>query len=359
MFLTLLVQLPVQATTIPINQLALWSGGSIGAGSGVKINGIAASAGDISVGGGANLGSLYTQGNLGLGDNVLVKGTVLANGQANSGSGLRLSGSWTASGVYIGPSANIIGNVGARTGDISLNGSETITGNVTGNGNIWVGGNSTINGDVRPGVNRSLSKGGNVTINGSTAPGLFDFDTFILPELASFQKNAIGTQYIYGAPSSNTTLLPGSYSAWNLGSNVTLNLSSGQYSLGNFYIGGNGIVNVDTSGGDVTLDITGGLNVSNNVSFVKSGSGNLYVNVFDSGVWLGDNTTLSASLKIYNGNFNSGSSIQLAGNLYATGSIWLGNNSQVQYVSQQQIIPEPSTIGILCLGALSLIGIKR
>ncbi len=353
-----LIQLPAQATTIPINQLALWSGSSINGGIGVTIDGIAASAGGISINNGANLKSLYTQGRVWLGDNAVVNGTVLANGQADAGNGLKLNGNWTASGAYLGWNSNINGDIRARTGDISLNGSDVITGNVLGNGNIWIGGNSTVNGDVRPGVNHSLSKGSNVTITGSTSPGVFDFDTFTMPQLEPMQKTIAGSQYIYGAPSTAATLLPGSYSAWNFGSGTTVNLSAGQYSLGNFYIDRNGIVNVDTSGGDVILNLTGGLNASNNVSFVKTGQGNLRINVFDSGVWLGDNTSLSAFLTIYNGNFNSGSSIQLTGSLYATGGIWLGNNSQVNYISSQNI-PEPATIGILSLGVLGLIGRKK
>jgi hypothetical protein len=349
----LLVALSVQATTINVDELALWAGGTVGLGSGVTVNAAIASGGEISAGSRANLRSIYTENKIWLGNNATVNGTVLANKQAQAGSGLNLLGNWTGSSVSIGSNSNITGDIGAGTGKISLGSNTAMFGDVLGNNSISIGSKSTITGDVRPGIGYKISKPSNVTITGSTQPGSFSFNTFDLPALDQLQQSTIGTDNIYGPRYSTTTLLPDEYRDWSFDKNNTLNLSAGAYSLKNFWVDRDSVVNVDTSAGDVILNIAGQFSTGTNVSFSKSGSGNLFINVFGHNVWLEDNVKLSAVLKVYGGDFGVDKSAQLAGRFYATGDIWLGRNTQLEYISSQ-VIPEPSTLVIFAVMGLFL-----
>jgi carbonic anhydrase/acetyltransferase-like protein (isoleucine patch superfamily) len=335
-----------QAATINIDKLGLWAGGSIGLGNSVSVDAAIAAGSEIYAGNSANFRSIYTENMVWLGNNATVSGTVLANKQAWAGSGLNLSGNWTGGSVYIGSNANITGDIGARSSSISLGSNASITGDILGNKNIWIGNNSTITGDARPGNGSTLSKGNNVTITGLTQPGSFSFDSFDLPELDQLQQSAIGTENISGEKYSVTTLLAGDYRDWCFDKNTTLNLSAGDYSLKNFSMNKDGVVNIDTSGGDVTLNVVGQFSTGRDVSFLKSGSGNLFINVFGHDVQLEDNVKLSATLKVYGGNFSADNAVQLAGRFYATGDIWLGCNTQLQYACSALPVPEPSTLAI-------------
>ncbi len=344
----LLVTLSAQATTINIDELALWAGGTIGLGNNVAVNAAIASGGEISVGSNANLRSIYTEDKIRLGSNATVNGSVLANKQARAGSGLNLSGSWTGSSVSIGSNANVTGDIGAASDKIGLGSNTVMLGDVLGNNSISIGGKSTITGDVRPGIGYKLSKGSKVTITGSTQPGSFSFDSFDLPALDQLQPSAIGTDNIYGAKYNTTTLLPGEYRDWSFNKNTTLNLSAGQYSLRNFLMNKDSVANIDTSAGDVILNVVGQFSTGTDVSFLKSGPGTLFINVFDHDVWLDNDVRLAAILKVYNGDIGVDRGAQLAGRFYATGDIWLGNNSQLRCISPQ-IIPEPSTLAIFAV----------
>jgi len=350
----LLIALSAQATTINIDELALWAGGTIGMGSGVSVNAAIVSGGKISAGSGANLRSIYTENRIWLGNNATVNGTVLANKQAQAGNNLNLAGSWTGSSVSIGANANITGGIGAETYNINLGNNAVMTGDVLGNKNIWIGNNSTIAGDVRPGSGYNLSTGNNVAITGSTQQGSFTFDSFDLPALDQLQQSTIGTDNIYGSRYSTTTLLPGEYRNWSFNKNTTLNLLAGEYSLRSFWMNRGGVVNIDTSAGDVTLNVVGRFSTAGSVSFLKSGSGSLFINVFDHDVWLDNDVRLTAILKVYNGDLGVDRNAQLTGRFYATGDIWLGNNTHLEYISSALPVPEPSTLAIFAVMGLLL-----
>jgi hypothetical protein len=265
--------LSAQATTVGIDQLALWAGGTIGLGSGVSINAPFAAGGNISTGGSVNLMSVYTE------------------------------------------------------------------------SNVWLGNNSAIAGDIF--AAGSIQTGSNVVIGGSAN----SFTDFTLPQLDLLQQSTFGTENIYARKNTTTTLTAGEYADWSFDKNTTLNLTAGEYSLKNFWMGKDGVVNIDTSAGDVILNLVGQLSTSSDVAFITSGSGSLYVNVFGSSAWLGSGTSLSAALTVYGGDFGAGASAQLAGSFFATGNIWLDSNSQLGFVPYQEI-PEPASLAIFAVGSL-------
>ncbi|MFA5293049.1 MAG: hypothetical protein WC496_08460 [Phycisphaerae bacterium] len=279
LFFVAVFTLTAQATTINIDELSLWAGGTIGFGNTVTVGGPVASAGNISAGNGTSLSSIYTQGNLWLGNNSVVSGNVLANGYVHTGN--------------------------------------------------------------------------NVLISGTSV----SFGDFVLPPLDSLQQNAVGTNNIYGEKYSTKTLQPGEYRDWSFDKNVTLNLSAGEYNLKNFWMNKDGVVNIDTSLGDVVLNIAGQFDTGKSVTFTNSGSGNLFINVFGHDAWLGENTKLAAVVKVYGGDFGTDSSSDLSGSFYAAGNIWLGNNSQVVY-SPVTVIPEPASLALFVMMGFFLSGRK-
>ncbi|MHB0945746.1 MAG: hypothetical protein ACYC3B_01065 [Sedimentisphaerales bacterium] len=256
-------------STIDIGSVGLWAGGTIGLGSEVSVNGIAASGGDFSASKNARLTSIYTEKSVWIDKGSVVSGDIIANGKIQ------------ATGVKIG------GSVSA-------------------------------------------------------------FSDFTLPRLDILEKTAFGTEDIYGKSRSTTTLLAGDYKSLSFSRDTTLNLSSGEYNIQSFWMDRESTVNVDTSAGNVVLNIAGSFSTSRNVSFANTGSGSLQINIFGQDFWLGSGSSLSAVLKVFGGNIGTDGSVNLAGQMYATGNIWLGNDSQFTYAPAiATAIPEPSTLAFL------------
>jgi len=263
--LSVCLALSAQACTITIDELALWSGGSITTGNNVTVTGTMASASGVSLNSGSSVGSIYTLGGIWLGNGVTVSGDAVAKGTVTTAK------------------------------------SAVITGSSSGN------------------------------------------TSFTLPGLDYLTQTAIGTTSIYAAANSSTTLSPGTYSSWSLSNGTTINLSSGSYSLSSLWIGSSSVVNIDTSAGDVILNVVGSFSVSSGVTFVTSGSGTLYINVFNSSVWLDNSVSLTGVISVFGGGLSTGSSVSLTGSVYATGNIYLGNDTSVTYVAFTNI-PEPASL---------------
>jgi hypothetical protein len=256
-----------QGSTIDIDTVGLWAGGTIGLGREVSVNGTAASGGDFSALSGDNLTSIYTEKNVWIDKNSTVSGDIIANGKIQ------------VSGVKVGGSVK-------------------------------------------------------------------EFSDFVLPKLDILEKTTFGTKDIYGKNNSTTTLSAGDYKSLGFSNNTTLNLSSGKYNIQSFWMDKDSVVNVNTSVGDVVLNIAGSFSTSKNVSFANTGSGSLQINIFGKDFWLGSGSSLSAVLKVFGGNIGTDNSVLLAGQIYATGNINLGNGSQFEY-NPAGAIPEPSTLAFL------------
>lgn len=269
------ISLAAKANTITLEELAIWSGGSIGTGSGVTIAGPVASAGGINLNKGTNVNSIYTTGSIWLGNDVLVSGDAIAN-----------------SGISQSKTAKITGYSDGSAG-------------------------------------------------------------FELPKLEYLSQNAIGTTSVYVNSNAVETLKPGDYSSWGSGGSATINLSSGTYNLSSLWLGSGSIVYVDASAGDVVLNVAGSFGVGRDVTFVSSGSGILRINVFNSDVWFDNNSALTGIVSVFGGGLSTGSSFGLVGSLYATGNVYLGNDSKVTYSSFN--IPEPASLVIFAAMGMALV----
>ncbi len=275
-YITCVVALAANACTVTMDELAIWSGGSIGTGSDVTITGPIASATGININKSSYVSSIYTAGSIWLGDKVTVSGEAIAN-----------------KGIDKSKTAVITGYSNGNAG-------------------------------------------------------------FQLPKLDYLTQNAIGTTSVYVASSSSTILKPGDYSSWSLGSKTTINLSAGSYNLSSFWVGSGSVVNVDTSAGDVVLNVAGEFSVSSGVTFVSSGSGALRVNVFNSNAWFDSKSSLKGIVSVFGGGLSTGSSVDLVGNIYATGNVYLGNDTNVTYASFTNI-PEPASLVIFATMGMVLV----
>jgi len=150
-------------------------------------------------------------------------------------------------------------------------------------------------------------------------------------------------------------LVPGAYKDLHLsGHTAALNLSGGVYTFKKANISSGVTVNLDTSLADVVLNVHKGFKTGHGVSFVNSGGGNVVLNVFDDNVWLGHDNAIEADVRVWDGNFGADKGLDLAGTIWAGGSVNIGRGA----IITAPVVPEPGTVVILALGG-AMIVIRR
>jgi len=345
------VQVAADAITPQTDQLVLWAGSDISLGSNVTLDAAAAGGQDFFTDPGSLLESIYAAGDIDLGLNATVRGRVLANGLGIAGNGLDLQGDWTSQSVTIGMNAVIVGDVTAATGVITIDRKADITGNVLGNSDISIGMNSTVVGDARPGLTGTLTLGKRTTVTGSTEPGAVTADTYLPPSMGDRpDAGQAGTLEILPGDGATTILDPGAYSNVVLGTSATLGLSAGTYTVRSFSMADGGTVNVDTSVGNVVLNVQGSFAAGSSVQFATTGVGSLRINVFDHDMDFGDYAVVDATVRIWGGSFATGAESALTGSYHATDDVSLGSGSSAQAGSVS--VPEPAALPVVVLGAI-------
>jgi len=298
---------------------------------------------------------------LGFGQNGTVEGDIAADGNISIDRNGRVASAYAEGSVYFDQGATVAGDV-LGMGGINLNRNTSVGGSVLGNHGIWIDQNSSIVGDVSPGLGNSLSTGRNVSIGGSTDPAALDL-TVGVGSLARPAHGAHGGQDIWAGRNSTTDLQVGAYKSVSLDRDTTLNLTGGEYTLKSFWMGRDSVVNVDTSAGDVVLNVLGGFSTDRNVQFRTSGEGALRVNVFDGNLWLGNDAKLEGAVRVFGGDFGAGNDATLRGQFFASRDIWLGSGANVMHsmlvTSDGQAVPEPMTAAVLALGGAMLLWKRR
>ena len=287
--------------SIGIDTLALYSGKSLSLGKSASITGSVAGVNSVSLSTSAGAGDIYSGGT-----------------------------------VYLGNSSNATANIWAN-GKVSLDGKSRVEGNVTTQGKYWKDKKATVAGQVTLGGDAELL----VLPSMDTAPG----------------SGTLGATSIWEGHNSTTDLASGSYNTVGFGHNATLNLSAGTYTMKSFWMDKEGSVNVDTSLGDVILNVHRGFSVGRDVTFNTLGDGDLFVNVFDKDVWLDNNAKMDATVRVFKGKFATGKDVALTGTFHASDNISLGQGSQVTYGGAGgSAVPEPATIALLaCGGAMCIL----
>ena len=349
----------VLATTFDLEHAVLSAGGNLSVGNNVTIEAAITAKGNVSTGTKAKLTSIYSAGRIWVDNYSVIRGKVLANNTAEAGNKLDLIGDWTGKSAGFGNNAKITGDVVATAKPISIGNNAEITGNVRGNHNIWIGSKSSVSGDASPGLGKTLSTGSKVTIGGSRTPASVAGETYKGPfvtDLPVPSHGSAGSTSIWRGNNTSYTLAAGAYKTVGFGNKVTLNLAAGEYTMKKFWIGNNAQINVDTSAGDVELNVLGDFSTGKKANFNKTGTGRLIINVFNGGdVWLGNETGIEAKVAVYGGSFGTGQKANLAGQFYATKSIWIGNNSSIVLANGMDNVPEPSSLVLICLGGLLMV----
>ncbi len=335
-----------------IYSYALYSGGNVWLGSNSSVDAGIVAGGQISTGKNVNLCDLYSENLVWLDQNSRVTGRVLANRSADAGSGLTFSGSsWTGKSVSLGSKANVSGDLITGSGNLDLGAKAQVTGNVLSNANIWIANNGTIYGDASPGLKGSLSTGKRVTITGSTDPAYHDYDTYSLPSMGPGPVMPdYGTETISYGNKAVVDLAADTYKDIDMwGSDTTLNLSGGTYTLRDFWVQAGGTVNVDTSEGDVIFNVHNNFGAGKDVTFNLLGDGEFTMNV-ENEVSLGQGVALDAQVRVWEGDFYADKGLDFEGTIWSRGGISLGNGSSVTYSG----VPEPATLALLGLGGFGL-----
>ena len=302
--------------------------------------------------------AVYSEANVSFGDDAVVRGRVLANAVATAGMRLDFVGSdFTGNTVNINTDATIQGDVQARSDTMALQSGATVTGSLLGNRDVAVGDNSTIYGDASAGIGYNLIFGANVTVTGSTDPLDKAIAAFTLPLMpAEPTRPRIGRTNVRGSAESTVTLAPGSYKDLSIEQDSVLNLSSGTYVFKSFWMAKRGIVNVDTSGGDVVINVTSGFDTGQYVQFNPSGEGKVIINVHgNGGVWLGLGNMMKANMFVWNGIFGADKNLQFMGTILAKKNISIDEGAALYYSQgggNYQGVPEPISLAVLAAGAV-------
>jgi hypothetical protein len=335
--------------------LTLWAGRDIWLGADSTVNGGLLAGRNVSVNQSGDLRDVYSVGNTYLDRDARIAGSVLAGGSANAGRNLNVTGNWTGLSVGLDRDAFVGGDITAATGQISLSRNADVGGSVGGNAGIWIDRDSSVAGDVSPGPGRSLSTGRNVSIGGSREAGPTAFDTLAPPAAPDRPTSAgPGSEGIWRGRGENLSLDPGEYASVGFGPDASLSLSAGDYTMSSFWMDRDGVVTVDTTGGDVTLDVLGGFSTGRNVTFDKVGDGQFRVNVLDGPFWLARESKFEGLVSVWGGDLGADADVELEGAFYATGNIDLGSGANV-IGAPGAAVPEPAAASLLLLGLLPLL----
>jgi hypothetical protein len=338
-----------------------------------------------------------------LGTNVTVNGFVGSNEDMDMTSGATV----IASGVYVGGFLDMgqDAEIGSSTllAEVIVNGVNPDVGapgafEAQINGNIY--GNLYVTGDVQlqdhADINMVGGLGGNVEYTGNfdtngtpvvqgTTTNVASTQTFTnigIPAPTTFtaSTNPLDDRSCTGGGCSSLTLAPGTYSDLNIGSNKTLNLSSGDYFFQSIDVNSDLILNLDVSAGPINIFVVGVTNFGSNQTTKIKGPGSL--------VYVDPGTNPSLASQVYletHNRFNVNSGTQWAGTVFAskfevgadevfigTGITWYGaaygldsvdihQNSTINYIRSYRAdlastaVPEPSTLALLGTGALALV----
>ena len=216
-----------------------------------------------------------------------------------------------ATGVQIGVGSHVTGLVGTGTGavsvgDASLNGTSGITGDLRAGDGVSLANNVTITGTV--------TNPGSYTTGSGTTVGAHVVAMPPLPTLPAATVYVAGVTNQNAANGATMNLAPGSWNDITLGGSCVLNLPAGTYFLHSLTAGNGLDLNVNVSGGPVTVYVVDDVSIGSTCDVVITGGGVGLFNV----------ETHSTSLNA----FRAGGGVNWRGNIFTpNGGIHLGAGS--------------------------------
>jgi len=350
-----MVALPASAETVDIDALLLFSKTkTIHIAKASFLEGAIAAKDNITLAKETHSTDVYSEKNITYGKNVVARGRVLANKTISIGKNFDYQGqAVTGKDVSVGRDASVQGDIEARR-DIDVGRRGVYSGSLLADRDIEIGNRVTVFGDASPGLKGDLTLGQDVTITGSTLPSAKTFGSFELPTMPPKpSKPKFGKDDLYRPAESTTTLDPGAYRDISIERDSVLNLRSGTYTFKSFWMDKRGTVNIDTSDGDVVINVHNGFETGAYIRFNPTGQGRVVVNVFGgNGVYLGKGNMMQANLYVWNSHFATGRELDFSGTIWAHKHISIGDTSTLTYASGYAgyPIPEPLTASLLLAG---------
>ena len=349
---------PAAAETIELDTLLLYSATSqIQIDSSTLLEGASAAAGKITFGNDVQSGAVYTEGSLVIARRVNIIDRALANLNISIDRDFTFTGSAvTGSEVVTGRDASVTGNLEGRSDPVNVGRNSVVIGNVLSNNNIVLNNNALVQGDASPGIGYSVKFKNGAVVTGSTDPANHVLPSFDLPDMPAEPSTPdFGSSNVYASAETVVDLDPGQYKALSLERDCELNLASGEYTFESFWVDRRTIVNVDTSGGDVIINVHEGFDTGQYVQFNPTGEGKVIINVFGTGgISLDKYNVMRATVRAWQGDFEAGEQTDFRGTIMAKDKIYVAEDSNMVYsrgVNGYFIMPEPATMVLLVSGA--------
>jgi hypothetical protein len=232
-------------------------------------------------------------------------------------------------------------------GAVSIDQKSDIDAFVAGMGPIQIDKQSTISGDI-------FSQGSILLGNQVTAGTLYpDLSPGAFPGagLPSIDLSSAGADAITINDHATLALAPGTYGALTAGHRSQLTLTAGTYYFDSFDFGSQAELTLDTSAGDVRVNVAGGAFFDMKAAIERTAAHGALFTVAGS-VQFDQQVVFDSSL-LAGGAVTIGQKADIAGQLFAHGSISLGQQSHVGGVTLGSLggglAPEPGTLTALGL----------
>ena len=231
-------------------------------------------------------------------------------------------------GTTIGNNSEISSGKSGSDSGLILNNNANVSGDLSAGGNITLGNNAKVAGNILSGGTVYLGNNAQVTGNISQHAS-------ISPCIVPQETVSSGSQDITVATNKTQSLTPGSYRNISIGTNASLQLSSGIYQIQSFSIGTNATLMLNPASGTIEILSSGAFTMGSNSKLAFSGSelpGKVLLYSGQSSTLdLGTNTTFLGTLIAPLAEISASNNQVLKGSFFGR-KVTLGNNIQVSYV---------------------------
>lgn len=273
----------------------------------------------------------------------LKNAAVLSRGEVSFGNSVRVDGNVGAVGsVWIGERDSVSGSV-ASLGTLETGQRVAIGGNVAAGDYVGVGAESYVEGVGAYGTDYWLGKKTVVQGGLFKDPSYYDID---LPDAPDIRTTGSGEKWYRGQ--SVVRLDPGDYGQMGFGNSSTVYLTEGTYNFASLWMGDKVTFVADTNRGNVVINVVGDYSTGARSAIQRDGDGWVTVNTNGS-IYLGDRFSGEASFFSFGGEFSTGSTVDIVGQVYGDKSVWLGNESHVMGRIPVSV-PEPLPLVLMLVG---------
>ncbi len=326
----------------------------------------------VTVGANSTVGNINSAYNVKIYDNVAVNGYIQAGNDVEVRNNVRVAGRITAvddlkmgrhltagridvgdrsRGVVI-TSGSSVGSVYA-VDDVIVNSNATINGDVHAGDDFRIGSNSVVHGSVvyaddLYGQSSSAVIDGTIGRGTADAPDLTIFDRMVWDAGRLTRPDfSYGSQSVSVGRGDVIVLDPGAYKDLVAASRGEIHLTAGEYDFRKMMLSDASKIIVDTSAGDVIINVQDKLWAGRNVMVIRNGAGEITVRT-KKDIMFGAGADVSANLTAFD-DLSIGANSTLAGSFfYAADNLAIGDGVAVS--GGGGAVPEPGTLSLLLVG---------